>query len=344
MQKRNHKLQCLLGWMKRGLVFLPVLFSPTLVMGQAGQWCSSPYLVEWPDTTPVWSFCWTPPSSSSGLYGSGIEISQAFYRAPGTQQWRLVFYKAHVPIQRVKYVGSSSCGPYRDWHDEEHPFQCLGTINGKACFGTAKTICDVNGPLDGAGNFTGVAIDKQTDNVALTSVMRAGWYRYVQAWHFYQDGTIKPRVRMVGSAHPCTGESHTHHVYWRFDFDLDGYPKDAIQESPLNWTTLNPETSRIKNSGASWRLLDTGTGLSWTLIPGATDGVADSFSTRDLWAFRYHSGQIGDSATASADKLTSYLTQESINSQDDVAWYVAHGFHQGGDNACHVVGPDLKRQ
>jgi Cu2+-containing amine oxidase len=80
----------------------------------------------------------------------------------------------------------------------------------------------------------------------------------------------------------------------------------------------------------------------WTLTPGSTDGVADTFSSKDLWALRYHDGQIGDSATASSDKLSSYVNGESINRQDGVVWYVAHGFHRGGDNAaCHVVGPKL---
>src|SRR5918992_5265350 len=102
MQKRNHGCQWFFWRWMRGLFLLPVLLSPTVVVGHgASQWCSPPYLVEWPDTHPVWSFCWTPPADSSGIYGSGIEISHAFYKG------QRVFWNAHIPIQRVNYVGDA---------------------------------------------------------------------------------------------------------------------------------------------------------------------------------------------------------------------------------------------
>jgi hypothetical protein len=341
MQKRNHGCQWFFWRWMRGLFLLPVLLSPTVVVGHgASQWCSPPYLVEWPDTHPVWSFCWTPPADSSGIYGSGIEISHAFYKG------QRVFWNAHIPIQRVNYVGDA-CGPYRDWHNQEHLFECSGTPVGKACFGAAKTICD--GLPDGSGNFTGVVIDKRVDEVVLISAMAAGWYRYVQEWHFRKDGTIEPRFLMTGSAIPpsCTVD-HTHHVYWRFDFDIDGAPNDAVQEAflfPDLWRTLTIETSRVKDPSflRMWRVLDRSTRSRWTIIPGPTDGVADTFSKADLWALRYHAGELSDNADALDDKLNQYVTGEGINREDVVTWYVGHGFHKAGDAACHVVGPDLRR-
>lgn len=341
MWRMQHRLPWIWLWRTGGLCFFWILSCPFLLLGQEQtQWCSPPYLVEWPDDDPVWSFCWTPPAFSSGINGSGIEISHAFY------QGRRVFWKAHVPIQRVHYAGNA-CGPYRDWHDQEHPFQCSGVPDGtsKACFGTATTICD--GLPDGNGNFTGVVIDKRADEVVLTSVMRAGWYRYVQKWHFYQDGTIAPRFHMTGAAHACTNYDHTHHVYWRFDFDINEAPYDAVQRQVKgSWRMLKDETSDVKHSGLAhqWRVLDLEIGSGFALTPGPTDGLADAFSKADLWALRFRAGEIGDEATAYDDRLDLYLNKERIRRENVVVWYAGHGFHPGRHFECHAVGPDLRHQ
>jgi hypothetical protein len=276
---------------------------------------------------------------SSGISGSGIEIAHAFYNG------RRVFWHAHVPIQRVKYT-DDACGPFRDWHDQEHPLQCSGTpdLARRACFGTATTICE--GLPDGSGNFQGVVIDARTDEVVLTSVMRAGWYRYVQEWHFHRDGTIEPRFRMTGVAHACTLRDHTHHVYWRFDFDIDEEaPTDAVQQQSQEfWKTLLFEMSLVKHPmwARQWRVIGTTTGSGYTLRPGPTDGVADAFSLADLWALQFHEGEIGDQATAFNDNLDLYLPiRERIDGENVVVWYAGHNFHRAGDAACHVAGPDL---
>ncbi|HEX8920474.1 MAG TPA: hypothetical protein VF766_03285, partial [Pyrinomonadaceae bacterium] len=42
--------------------------------------CSAPYKINWPSANPVWSLCWTPPPSSSGVDGSGLELTHVFYK------------------------------------------------------------------------------------------------------------------------------------------------------------------------------------------------------------------------------------------------------------------------
>ena len=90
--------------------------------------------------------------------------------------------------------------------------------------------------------FSGVAVEKLPDRLVLTTQMQAGWYRYIQKWTFYLDGTIEPRFGFSAVTSPCTSKPHNHHAYWRFDFDINGFPSDLIQEfntPPPLWHNKN---------------------------------------------------------------------------------------------------------
>jgi hypothetical protein len=47
------------------------------------------------------------------------------------------------------------------------------------------------------GNYLGVAVYVEGQEVVLVSEMEAGWYRYVSEWRLHTDGTIRP-VRLLG--------------------------------------------------------------------------------------------------------------------------------------------------
>ena len=59
----------------------------------------------------------------------------------------------------------------------------------RLCPSPAKTIIESG---TDAGNFRGVAIFVQGQEVVLVSELAAGWYRYISAWRFHADGTIRP--------------------------------------------------------------------------------------------------------------------------------------------------------
>ena len=136
--------------------------------------------------TAVWRFLVVRPAASSGTNGSGIELRYLDYRG------KRVLYRAHVPILNVKYDGNA-CGPYRDWQNQEGMIQANGTDVApgfRLCSAPAATILDTG---NDAGNYLGVAIYVQGQEVVLVSEMQAGWYRYISQWRLHTDGTIRPR-------------------------------------------------------------------------------------------------------------------------------------------------------
>jgi hypothetical protein len=304
--------------------------------------------ISWPAVNPVWTFLAVRPSASSGVNGSGLEIRFAGYKG------KRVLYRGHVPVLNVKY-DNNVCGPYRDWQDEEHCFQVDGTNLAPGfrwSIGAPKTAC--NG--SDAGNFSGIALNETSCELVLTTEMAAGWYRYIQEWRFHKDGTIRPRFKFAAVQNPCVCHAHVHHVYWRFDLDLNSAGNNLVEEynnppllAGLNWHTQNFETSRMRNYGRNrkWRVRNTSSGETYELIPGPSDGLADAYGRADLWALRYRGNEIDDGGPVGGTEahMDNYVGGESLVSQDVVLWYGAHFRHnvaEQGSSECHQVGPTLK--
>ena len=154
---------------------------PTTSKGTAGQvWVT----VKQGGTT-LWHFLVVRPAASSGLRGSGVELRYVDYRG------KRVLYRAHVPILNVRY-DHDACGPYRDWQYEEGEIEANGTdvAPGFRLSPTpAQTIMDTGSDV---GNFLGVGIYVQGQEVVLVSEMEAGWYRYINEWRLAVLRTRKP--------------------------------------------------------------------------------------------------------------------------------------------------------
>ena len=307
-------------------------------------YCNPPYKINWPAANPVWSLCWTPPDSSSGIDGSGLELTHVFYKG------KRVFWQAHVPVLNVIYdQPSGSCGPtYRDWQNQLVPFEANNVIQPGYAEPTVppKTVCDH--PGTDAGSFAGVAAQKLSNRLILTTQMQAGWYRYIMKWTFYLDGKIEPRFGFTAVNYQCTTMNHTHHVYWRFDFDIEDYPNDRIDQRKFKSWANRPVEFNAKNNGLSrsWRVMDNVTGRGYSVIPGSGDGVADAWAVADLWGLLYYSPEIDDGGAVGglngdAAQMNKYLTGEKINGQDVVVWYHAQARHAGGIS-CFLAGPTLK--
>lgn len=169
--------------------------------------------------TTLWDFTLVRPRASSGLNGSGVELRFVDYRG------RRVLYRAHVPILNVQYGSGGAavgCGPtYRDWQNAETCFQATGTDpvgpGFRVCSAPPQTILESG--VDG-GNFRGVALWYDGWELRLVSQLQAGWYRYISDWRLRNDGSIGPRFGFAATANPCTCNVHTHHAYWRLDFDI----------------------------------------------------------------------------------------------------------------------------
>jgi hypothetical protein len=305
----------------------------------------------------VWKFLVVRPAASSGTNGSGIELRYVDYRG------KRVLYRAHVPILNVKYNGDA-CGPYRDWQNQEGMIQANGSDVApgfRLCTGPATTILDTGSDT---GNYLGVAIFVEGQEVVLVSEMEAGWYRYVSLWKMHADGTIRPRFGFSAVSSSCVCNVHHHHVYWRLDFDLRTAGNNVVREfndPPLigntNWHDKNYEISRPRDPARNrrWQVQNKATGEAYDIIPGLHDGVATAapdwpFPRGDVWVLRYHGAEIDDGVAAVGPPyeagLDAWLTGEPINGADVVVWYGAHFTHdvthEGPGTFGHIVGPDLK--
>lgn len=303
-------------------------------------------------TEVLWRLIVVRPAASSGSDGSGVELRSVSYRG------KRVLRRAHVPILNVRYAGNA-CGPFRDWQNEESRFQARGAAVApgfRLCPEPATTILDSD---EDGGNFAGVAVFVDGEEVEIVSELEAGWYRYVSRWRLHADGTIRARFGFGAVENSCVCSTHHHHVYWRLDFDIGGAADDVVLEHndpPLagrdsNWHTLRHEIRRrsAPDRKRRWRVRNRGSGEGYTLVPGARDGEADDYGVGDFWALRHRSNQIDDRGVATDTRahLDAFVNGDSIVGTNVVVWYAAHFTHDVTDEhddaaTSHIVGPTLR--
>ena len=312
--------------------------------------------------TVLWRFRVRRPAATKGpglsTNGTGIELRQVDYRG------KRVLYRAHVPILNVKYE-PGGCGAFRDWQNEEGKLHAVGTDVApgfRLCPTPATTILDTGSDK---GNFLGVAIYVEGEEVVLVSEMEAGWYRYVCQWRLHADGTIKPRFGFSAIQNSCVCNIHHHHAYWRFDFDIGTPGNNIVSEfndpclpahAPAKWHQHLYEVQRPRDPtrNRKWRITNSKTKDCYELIPGRDDGIATKgsdwpFPRGDVWLLRYHPNEIDDGIAATgppyAANLAAFLNGEPIKNQDVVIWYGAHFTHDVQAEPPSVfgdiVGPTL---
>ncbi len=337
--------------------------------GTAGQYQLS--VTQGRDT--LWEMLVIRPAASSGTMASGIEIRDVKYKG------KSVLKRGHAPVLNVLYIprsGEGTCGPYRDWQYEEGTFSApaAGATYPNGANGGIAVLADgqiATTSLDtgaDSGNFRGVAIYKQNDEVVLISEMEAGWYRYIMEWRFASDGTIRPRYGFGATNNSCVCYRHNHHVYWRFDFDVVN-PNNKVFQMEKGRKFLQPittETMRLKNIATNRSLLiQNATGNeAYMLVPNITDGDATfkyengtttDFGRSDMWVLKYKNvaggsnlqneiddgwSSIGGTCTTTGGaciNINQFANNESIANQDVVVWYGAHFVHADGSN---LLNPD----
>jgi hypothetical protein len=289
----------------------------------------------------IWNFIVVRPSSSEGSKGSGLELRDVFYKG------ELILTRAHTPILNVQYAGNR-CGPYRDWSYAENYFIANGNdITTGIRMATEKptTIFDTNSDR---GNFRGVALYQDAEKILLVTEISAGWYRYASQFELYNDGTIKPYFQFSAVKNSCVCYSHNHHVYWRFDFDINGINNSVAVYNGDRFQPLQSERSMNKSSEAlSWRITNSDSRTTYDITPGKDDGEADHYSVADTWFLRYQSNEIDDELvrTSTRASLNSFINNENILDENFVMWYSGHYSHTHEDRSDvdATVGPVINR-
>lgn len=325
-------------------------------------------------TSTLWEMLVIRPAASSGTQSSGIEIRDVKYKG------KSVLKRGHAPVLNVEYVprpGEGICGPYRDWQYSEGYFDAPsagatfpnGATGGIAVLADGQIATTSLESGNDTGNFRGVAIYKQKDEIVLTSEMDAGWYRYIMEWRFANDGTIRPRYGFGATNDTCVCYRHHHHVYWRFDFDIVNANNKVFQveRGRKFLQPITTELTRLKNLQTNRSLLiqNSAGDEAYMLVPNKTDGEAvfvnpetgavSTFGRSDLWVLRYKSvtggtnlqneiddgwASTGGSCTATSGScinIDKFITNESVADQDVVVWYGAHFVHADGAN---ILNPD----
>jgi len=325
--------------------------------------------------SPLWEMLIIRPSSSSGnsSEGSGIEIRDVKYKG------KMVLKRGHAPILNVKYV-NNTCGPYRDWQYAEGYFQIPnsgvtypnGTNGGIAILPQGTIATTAIETRNDTGNFRGVAIYRQDvgygEEIVLVTEMNAGWYRYIMEWRFAPDGTIRPRYGFASTANNCVCNPRTHHVYWRFDFDIvqpnnrifqlergRKFMKEILTEAAIFRQYQLNRSFLIQNANGD---------EAYIITPGSNDGAVadrsgnlfDEFGAGDFWLLRFQGtasnpGELDDPNTSAAANLAPWVNGESLSGQDIVIWYAAHQYRVDDTSlnqrsnvisGVHVVGPTIR--
>ena len=296
------------------------------------------------DDTLLWDLVVVRPSASSGANGSGLELRTVDFLG------RRVLNRGHLPILNVEF---DEGGVQRLWQNGEGSFQADGdepVAGFRLCAEAAGTILATGAE---AGDFRGVALWVDGDDLVLVSQLEAGWHRYVSEWRLSADGRIRPRLGFGAVRNPSTGRPHVHHAYWRLDFDIPDALFNAVQEHndpPLTGfgrlQTIRYETRRPRAAAhaRSWLVRDDRFGRAYVVMPGADDGEvedAGGFGVGDVWVLRYSELEIDDGEGITTDPVRAraqvdrFLNGDPVHREDVVLWYAAHS----RDGA--TVGPDL---
>ena len=264
-----------------------------------------------------WKFDW----AVSG--GSGLALRNVRFHD------RTVLAEASLPAIRVQYAGNV-CGPYLDlitWDTLEPISNC----GGKLCQHTFTS---------GGKNW-----------LQLMVLAHIGEYDLSQAWFLSDQGDIQPRLSSRGLECPY---DHDHHVYWRFDFDVDGALSDQIfvfrsgvpdlEGYGPGWSKYKYEHNDHKNPSHNlhWYVRDSVTGRGLWLYPGSHDGTSNFFSNKDVGLRRW---KLGESNWVFGPwGHLGFHQGESVEEKDVVFWYVAHLHHEveEGAHEFHTAGPHIR--
>jgi primary-amine oxidase len=160
------------------------------------------------------------------------------------------------------------------------------------------------------GDGAGEVWQAQGKDLLVYTVNQVGWYEYITEWRFQDDGTITAGVGATGSLSPedydagdgrgwpigkgakAYATSHSHNVFWRLNFGLDGSSRTRIEQydskvsppapgrqAPTNRTTRTEVTRELAGDAKNmrwWRVVSgagknkDGHPRSYEIVPGPT--------------------------------------------------------------------------
>ena len=265
--------------------------------------CSAAYQIEQKlSSGTTWRMCWRFESRS------GVILDDISYQPPGESQPIKVLNSAKLAQIDVPYDDGSV--EYNDVTDYNFGNGLLNLTPAECPGGTIKSVKVAEPFYSESQNVKGLCAttrsrghayhllsdtnktyQAQGKDLLLYTVNKVGWYEYITEWRFQDDGTMSMNAGATGSLSPddydagdgrgwplgkgakAYATSHSHNVFWRLDFGLDGSSKTKVeqydskvsapvngQQAPTNKTTLTKVTKELAGDAKDmrwWRVVST---------------------------------------------------------------------------------------
>jgi primary-amine oxidase len=333
----------------------------------------------------TWRMCWTHNNMA------GIVLEDVTYQPPGEARPIKVLNSAKLAQIHVPYDdGSEEYADLTDEYFGEGlvnltPGECPGgTIRTVKFRNTAGESNQINGlctttrarghayhmqTMTPDWSF-GKKYQKQGKDLLVYAVNKVAWYEYITEWRFQDDGTIHMNAGATGSLAPQSYDagdgqgwpigkgakakalSHSHNVFWRLNFGLDGSSKGRIeqydskvsppapgQRAPSNKTTRTKVTKELAGDAKNmrwWRVVSAtgknkdGHPRSYELVPGPTAKYPGrGFTKHDVYFTQYNKCEQYASGNPSCPDGHPTTVDKWVNGQtltNPVVW-VNVGFH-----------------
>lgn len=302
--------------------------------------CSAAFRIEQKlSTGTTWRMCWRFEAKS------GLVLEKISYQPPGETKPIKVLNSAKIAQIHVPYDDGKN--EYNDITDYNFGSGLVNMVPAECPGGTIRTV-KVPDSFTGNPNVKGIctttrarghAYRMQSDgnkvyqaqgkDLLIYTVNKVGWYEYITEWRFSDDGAINMNIGATGSLSPFDYDagdgrgwpigkgarsyatSHSHNVFWRLDFGLDGSSNTKVeqydsvvrppaggQQGPTARTTRTPVTKELAGDAKNmrwWRVVSAtgknkdGHARSYELVPGATTKYSGRpFTQHDVYFTQYN--------------------------------------------------------
>ncbi|MHB9858234.1 copper amine oxidase [Streptomyces sp. YIM S03343] len=346
--------------------------------------CSAAYQIEQKlSTGTTWRMCWRFESRS------GVVLDDISYQPPGAAAPIKVLNSAKLAQIDVPYDDGSV--EYSDVTDYNFGKGLLNLTPAECPGGTIRTVKVTDPFYSSTPNVKGLCAttrsrghayhmlsdtngknyQAQGKDLLLYTVNKVGWYEYITEWRFQDDGLISMNAGATGSLSPddydagdgrgwplgkgakAYATSHSHNIFWRLDFGLDGSSKSRVeqydsvvsppahgQEAPTNRTTLTKVTKELAGDAKDmrwWRVVSTAGKnnddhpRSYEIVQGATAKYPGrGFTRHDVYFTEYNkceqyaSGNPLDCGAGHGRSVDTWVNGQTLT--HPVVW-VNVGFH-----------------
>jgi primary-amine oxidase len=343
--------------------------------------CSAAYRIEQKLASgTTWRMCWRYDSLA------GLVLDDISYQPKGEAKPIKVLDSARLGQIHVPYDDGGA--EYQDLTDQDFAKDLMPLQPAECPGGTIKTVkipdiregqdpnvkglCTTTRSRGHAYRMQGDSANKvfqaQGKDLLVYAVNQVGWYEYMTEYRFQDDGTINMNVGATGTLSPMDynagdgvgwpigkgplskATSHSHNVFWRLDFALDGSTKNRVEQYdsvvtthgadvPTTKTTRTPVTKELAGDAKTyrwWRMVSAnGKNKDWharsyEFVPGpSTRYPGRSYTKHDIYFTEYDKCELFASNNPRCDSSHPTSVDKWVGGQTlthPVAW-VNVGFH-----------------